>query len=227
MKKILMFLVIFLSFSVLFAAVDANAQMGSADSTKTEGDEVKAYVEVKVSIGTSEEGEQGSDDAGQKVVVGFKKSALTNTATNITTSVDDAYTGEDSISMKLEPDYSVAHLSADTPLHAFWQIQSANSVKVDLGATPLTGTKNAGNKLGLTIKSGESDVLTVASTDSAKTTEDGAIHIHNGSSAMGTAGSKPLTLTTTSYADFPGDTFTGTITVTVTVDDAAEAVEEG
>ena len=220
MKKILMFLVIFLSFSVLFAAVDANAQMGSADSTKTEGDEVKAYVEVKVSIGTSEEGEQGSDDAGQKVVVGFKKSALTNTATNITTSVDDAYTGEDSISMKLEPDYSVAHLSADTPLHAFWQIQSGKTLKVSLYASGPLSNEN-GDELGWSVYQGKATLSNGAYTgtellsDSTDETQAKVIYTHGEDGIMGNAGSLELDIVTNSYALNPTGTYTGYLYIKV------------
>ncbi len=207
MKKLLLCMVMLVSVGLLFAATTSG--INTAATATGDG------AEIKVSVNTS---------GINKVIVGFTNAEVTDGDFSEQTAT---YGNGDENALVLTTTDTGTATNSEKPLFVFWQIQSANSVKVDLGATPLTGTKNAGNKLGLTIKSGESDVLTVASTDSAKTTEDGAIHIHNGSSAMGTAGSKPLTLTTTSYADFPGDTFTGTITVTVTVDDAAEAVEEG
>ena len=221
MKRILttLFLIVVCT-SIMFAADPTGSQgYASHESTITDGSEPTAYVEVKVSIGTSEEGGGGEEDAGQKVVVGFKKSELASTADNVTAPIEDAYTAGNSISMELNPDTARASLSDDTPLYAFWQIQSGKALEVSLYTSgPLSN--GTGGELAWTVYENEApaedaEPQSPGITSSADTEGiSDPIYTHD-DGIMGNAGSIKLDIVTESYAARPVGTYTGYLYIKV------------
>lgn len=176
------------------SAANPEGNAGSSTSLDT-----PAYVKVALSLGSS----TGEDDPGEKVEVGFSTTEVINTLENIkepnVTSVTDN-------SISLTPDNTTSTASLETPLYAYWSIQSGKALKVSIyGSGPLTlDTSNTINwKVAKSDESkvyfggtGDSNVSYAASDASVlythKTAADGGTY--------GNAGSVKLAITTAPYA---------------------------
>ena len=209
MKKILLFLTILLTVSVVFAADAPSGSPGMADVTgrvdgSTPVTDTQAYVKVGFSIGTSEE-----DDNGEKVVVGFKKSELGEEASDVVAPINDAITDDTYIKMDLNTTSATASLSDSTPVYAFWQIQSGQHLKVSLETSgALAGS---GDSIVWTVNDFAEETTIVSSANNEETR---FIHEHDGS-VMGSAGSIRLGIVTDNYALKPVGTYSGYLYIKV------------
>lgn len=209
MKKILSFLTILLTVSVVFAADAPSGSLGMAVVTgrvdsSTPVTDTQAYVKVGFSIGTSEE-----DGNGEKVVVGFKKSELGDTASDVVAEIEDAIKDDTYIKMDLNTASATASLSDSTPVYAFWQIQSGQHLKVSLETSGALAGR--GDSIGWTVNNFEKETTIVSSANNEETR---FIHEHDGS-VMGSAGSIRLGIVTNNYALKPVGTYSGYLYIKV------------
>ena len=209
MKKILVFLI-----SILVAigniSADSSVTLVPSDSTN--------YAEASVSMNLD------LTDNGNfnRVIIGFSNSPVTSFESIVATGVDE-YT--------LAKDEEGIAGNSDTPLYVFYQIQSAQQLKVSLYTTgPLmnegetdninfsvTGTEVAG-KEDSSVSKKKDFINTASNTGCNKPAEDVFVYVHKPAERVGKAGSYELEITTTeSYLEHEMDSYSSDLIVQILV----------
>ena len=215
MKRLLSVMIVLLFGGIMIFAAEGTDPTGSWSNTLgtalTSG---SATMNVTFNLAGSEGGEGSQDTDNEQIKIGFASKAVDDITENVTHVTTVALKTSDGVGV----------LSADT--YIFWQISSANPMTITLTWPEMMTGTTEGNTLAWDVTttlpaSSSVDDGTAVTAEASGTT--GAVVLDRSSEKLstfkfGTVGSQKLTIETASLDNAAIDTYTGTLTLTVSAE---------